>query len=320
MELLGEYLNNVKKVAITGHVSPDGDCIGSCLGLLNYLRDNYPQITAHVFLQEAKGPFSFLPLSEEIRHEDSNETYDMIFLLDISSITRISFAQAVYERTPKAFCIDHHITNPGGFTWTENDPTASSACEVLYRFLDPDKISKNCAVCLYTGIVHDTGVFQYSQTTSKTMQIAGVLMDKGVPFSKIIDESFFQKTFLQNRVMGEILVNSQLYLDGMLVFGTMSRERRAQLGAKSSDLDGVVAALRNTAGTDTAVFLYQLDDGMYKISMRSREIVDVSEVTALFGGGGHVRAAGAKTSGSAEEILKKILAAVEEQLKRNQSL
>ena len=162
MERISEYLQGVRKVAITGHVSPDGDCIGSCLGLLNYLRDNYPQITAHVYLQEAKESLCFLPLCEEIRHEDSHENYDLMILLDISSADRTGFASPIRERTPVTLCIDHHLTNTGGFTWMENDPAASSACEVLYRFLDPEKISLNCATCLYTGIVHDTGVFQYS--------------------------------------------------------------------------------------------------------------------------------------------------------------
>lgn len=314
MERLKSYLENVGKVAITGHVSPDGDCMGSCLGLLNYLRDNYPEITAHVFLQEAKGPFDFLPLCEEIRHEDSGEDYDLMILLDISSITRISFAEEIFKRTEKSLCIDHHITNPGGFTWMENDYKASSACEVLYRYFDPDRISKNCATCLYTGIIHDTGVFQYSQTSRETMQIAGILMEKGVPFTKIIDESFFRKTFLQNRILGEVLANSRLYLDGMVVAGVMTRARRMEYGAKASDLDGVVAALRNTDCADVAIFLYQLDDGMYKISLRSREIVDVSLVASEFGGGGHIRASGAKASGDPELILEQILSVIKKQL------
>lgn len=314
MERLGEYLKNVQKVAITGHVSPDGDCIGSCLGLLNYLKDNYPDITAHVYLQEAKDSLCFLPLCEKICHSDHGENYDLMILLDISSITRISFANTIYERTPATLCIDHHLTNPGGFTWMENDPEASSACEVLYRFLDPENISKDCATCLYTGIVHDTGVFQYSSTSSETMRIAGELMDKGVEFTRIIDESFFQKTYIENKVMGEILANSVLEMEGMVVIGTFTRERRQELGVKTSELDAVVASLRNTKGTDTAVFLYQLDDGSFKISLRSRSIIDVSRIAAVFDGGGHIRASGANATGSMEEIISRILDEIKKQL------
>lgn len=314
MEKLADFLNGVKKIAITGHLSPDGDCIGSCLALFHYLKDNYPQITAHVFLQQAKESLLFLPDSDQIRHEDSKEDYDLMVLLDISSKDRIAFATDILSRTQKTLCIDHHLTNPGGFTWMTNDPGASSACEVLYRFLDPDKISLNCAVCLYTGIIHDTGVFQYSSTSSETMRIAGVLMDKGVPFTKIVDESFFTKTYLQNKVMGEILSESSLHLNGQVVAGCITGKRRHELGVRPMDLDGVVAALRNTEGADVAVFLYQLDDGMYKISLRSREIVDVSKVAAVFGGGGHVRASGAKSDLAPEVILEKLLFEINKQL------
>ncbi len=314
MERIGEYLKNVKKVAITGHMSPDGDCVGSCLGLWNYLRDNYPEITAHVFLQEAKESLKFLPGYPGILHADNGEDYDLMILLDISSTTRIAFAEEIYKRTEKSLCLDHHHTNPGGPTWMFNDPSASSACEVLYRFLDPAKISKDCAVCLYTGIVHDTGVFQYSSTSPETMRIAGEMMGKGVEFTRIIDESFFQRSYLQNRVLGEILADSRLYLDGLLVVGTMTRERRWKLGAKSVDLEGVVASLRNTQGTDVALFLHQLDDGEYKISLRSREKIDVSAIAAEFDGGGHVRASGGRSALPPEDIVKIVIEKIRLQL------
>ncbi len=314
MKKLSDYLQGVKRIAITGHMSPDGDCAGSCLGLLNYLRDNYPEITAHLFLETVKDTLAYLPLFEEIRHEDSGEEYDLIILLDISAANRIAFCTDILERTPRSLCLDHHRTNPGGFTWMYNDPEASSASEVLYRHLEPEKISLNCATCLYTGIVHDTGVFQYSCTTPETMRVAGELMSRGVDFSTIIEDSFFARTFLQNRVLGEILAESRLYFDGRVVVGSIRRERRWELGVKPIDLDGVVAQLRNTIGADTAVFLYQLDGGEYKISLRSKRIVDVSSIAARYGGGGHIRASGFKTRGEEENILNSILEDIAQQL------
>jgi len=314
MKKISDYLEGIKKVAVTGHVSPDGDCVGSCLGLLNYLRDNHPEITAHVFLEKVKETFDYLPLINEIRHEDSGEDYDLMILLDISSPDRISFSSQIMKRTPATLCLDHHLTNPGGFTWMYNDPTASSASEVLYRHLDPEKISFNCATCLYTGIVHDTGVFQYSSTSPETMRIAGELMSRGVEFTSIIDDSFFARTYLQNRAMGEILAGSQLLLGGKAVAGYMLRERRWELGVKPVDLDGVVAQLRNTIGADTAIFMYQLDDGVFKVSLRSRKITDVSAIAAKYGGGGHVRASGFKIKGRAEEIISLLADDIKEQL------
>ena len=313
MKRIDDYLTDVHKVAITGHISPDGDCIGSCLGLLNYLRDNFPSITAHVYLPAAKDVFDYLPLIDEVRHDGCKEDYDLLILLDISSKDRMAACSDIFDNT-KTLCLDHHMTNPGGFTWFDNDPEASSASEVLYRYLDPEKVSLNCAVCLYTGIVHDTGVFQYSSTSPDTMKIAGELMQKGVPFTKIIEESFFEKTHLQNRVLGEILAASEVLLDGLLVVGCITRERRWELGVSPIDLDSVVANLRNTKGADVALFLYQLDDGIYKISLRSKERIDVSRIAAKYNGGGHVRASGCKIDGEPEEIIASISALIREQL------
>lgn len=311
---IGEYLLNAKKVAITGHISPDGDCVGACLALRNYILDNYEGIEADVYMQRPQDIFDYLKGSQEIKTEYKGERYDLFVLLDISAANRVAVCGDIFETGTKTLCIDHHRTNPGGFTWTFNDPLASSTCEVLYRFLDDERISRECAECLYTGIVHDTGVFQYSCTSPETMRIAAKLMEKGLNFTKIIDESFFQKSFIQNKALGEVLCQAQLYLDGLVVASTISRKKRHEMGLTQGDLDGVVATLRNTREADTALFIYQLDDGMFKISCRSRAIVDVSSLCQQFGGGGHVRAAGAKMEGSYEEILDRLLAAIEEQI------
>ena len=98
-------------------------------------------------------------------------------------------------------------------------PDASSTCELVFDMLEVDKITKEIAECLYTGMVHDTGVFQYSCTSEKTMNIAGVLMEKGIEYSKIIDDTFYTKTYNQNRILGKALLDSKLYLDGKLKDG-----------------------------------------------------------------------------------------------------
>ena len=314
MKHIEDYLDGVKRIAITGHTSPDGDCVGSCLGLWNYLKDNYPDITAHVYLQEIKSVFDYLRGADEIRHEDTGDDYDLMILLDISSKTRISFAEKILQRVPKTLCIDHHVTNPGGFTWFDNDPGASSASEVLSRYLDPEKISARCAECLYTGIVHDTGVFQYTCTSPATMRTAAMLMEKDIDFTGIIENSFFAKTYSQNLAMAQVITGSKLMLNGMVIVGVMPREERWKLGMKAAELDNIVSQLRYTEGVDVAVFLYQLDGGEYKVSLRSKEIIDVSAVAASFDGGGHVRAAGCMLKGEPADITDKLIAEIIKQL------
>ena len=315
---INELLDGAKSVAIAGHVSPDGDCIGSALGLWIYIRDNFPGIHADVYMQEIPQIYRFLDGADRLvtscEKRDAAK-YDRIFLLDISSYDRIGVAGPIFEEIEKTICLDHHRTNNGSYSYFYNDPEASSTSEVLYSFLDPEKISKKCAEAIYMGIVHDTGVFRYPATSPKTMRIAAELMEKGIDFPMIIDGTFYQKTYLQQKILGHILENSMLYLDGKVIVGITSRKERTMLGLKASDLDGVVSQLRDTIGVEVSVFLYELDNGEFKASFRSKEKVDVSSVCVLFGGGGHLRAAGCKLKGSTDEIIGKILPILEEKLK-----
>ena len=302
------YLQGVKTAAIAGHVNPDGDCIGSCMGMYQYLKDNYPEIRATVYLEPYREVFSFLPGIDQARAVcDPAEPVDLLILLDISSKERIGVAGGLLGTAAKTLCFDHHVTNPGGFTWFFNEPRNSSACEVVYGHLDPEKISETCATALYMGIVHDTGVFQYSSTSPETMRVAASLMEKGIPYSKIIDETFYQKTYGQNRIMGKVLLESRRVLDDRVIIGCAAEEDLKQFRVEAKDMDGIVSELRNTIGVEVAVFLYEKQAGEFKVSLRSREHVDVSRVAQKFGGGGHIRAAGCNLQGTAEEVTSRIV-------------
>lgn len=186
-------------------------------------------------------------------------------------------------------------------------------CEVLCQIFEEDKISKECAQCLYTGIVHDTGVFKHSNTTRKTMEYAGILLEKGVSSTKIIDETFYQKTFVQNQLLGKALLKSELYEKGQIIFSYLSEEDFKDLQASTSDSDGIIDQLRITKGVEAAVFLYPIKDG-YKVSMRSNETVNVSEIAKSHGGGGHIRAAGCSVKGNLQDVKNMIINDITKQL------
>ena len=321
MNKIGTYLSGKKKIAIAGHISPDGDCVGSCLGLWNYLADNYPDIQADVYMQQFPDSYAFLRGADRVRPELKKEeagSYDLLVLLDISSNDRIGVAGSLLDTVQEVFCIDHHRTNTGTYLYFCNDPSASSACEVLYRLLEPEKISKECAEALYLGIAHDTGVFRYTCTSPETMRIAAVLMEKGIAYSEILDKTFYQKTWVQRKIQGHIVDNSRLCLDGLFLIGTITAKERHEFSLKPLDLDGISGVLRDTAGVDVSMLLSELDDGSIKASLRSGAIVDVSEICLHFGGGGHVRAAGFKAvNKKMEEIIAEVLPMVEEQLERS---
>ncbi|MDK2809125.1 MAG: bifunctional oligoribonuclease and phosphatase NrnA, partial [Clostridiales bacterium] len=196
------------------------------------------------------------------------------------------------------------------------EPKRSSTCELLFSLMEEDKISKETAKALYLGIVYDTGVFKHSNTTIDTMQAAGKLIDKGVPFSKIIDETFYQKTYLQNQILGRCLLESFLLLDGKVIASCVERRILDFYGATAEDMDGIVDQMRVTKGVEVALFAYEIASGEYKVSMRSNGLVDVNKIAVYFGGGGHIKAAGCTLKGRYHDVITNITGHIESQLKQ----
>jgi len=314
---IDDFLEGVKTVAIAGHVNPDGDCVGSCLGTYLYLTGNFPELEVKVYMEPPRSVFSYIGGFDAIRYEVGPEEgdVDLFILLDISSKERIGAAKELLPRAKKTLCFDHHVTSRDSYTWIINHPEASSASEVVWNFFDEEKISEKCAEALYTGIAHDTGVFQYSCTSPKTMRIAAGLMEKGIPFSKIVDDTFYQKTYVQNQIMGRALMESILMFDGQLIVGFIRRKDMDFYGVTPKDMDGIVSQLRNTAGVEVSIYMYELTPNTYKVSLRSKERVDVSRIAQIFGGGGHVRAAGCTMQGTPYDCINSLTAYLEKDLK-----
>ena len=169
--ILEASLEGAEHIVLLGHIHPDGDCIGTTLGLLNYLRENYPQIEAELFLDHPAAKFSYMNDFEKIHTEIVPEKqFDLCITLDASDKERLGGYAVYFDSAAKTLCIDHHRTNTGFAEQNYIIPDASSCSEVLYTLLDEAKISREAAECLYTGIVHDTGVFKYNSTTRKTME------------------------------------------------------------------------------------------------------------------------------------------------------
>ena len=315
MKKIDEILNGVSRMAIAGHVRPDGDCIGSCLGLYQYLHDNMPEIQADVYLEDRKPVFDYIDRMDEVKTEaEEDKVYDLFITCDVSALDRLAVARKYFDTAKKTACIDHHVSNNGFADVNHVRGEISSASEVLYGLLDSDKIDRSIAVPIYTGMAHDTGVFQYSSTTPETMRIAGELMKTGFDFSRIIDESFYQKTYLQNQVMGRVLAESIMLLNGKCIVGYMKMRDMDFYGVQPADLDGIVSQLRLTKGVEVAMFIYEHESQVFKVSLRSNGAVDVSKIAAYFGGGGHVKAAGCDLAGSMYDVINNISEQIEKQL------
>lgn len=318
MEKLHEVLSGVKCVAVSGHVNPDGDCVGSCLATYNYIKENYPDIQIDVYLDPIPNIFKFLKSSDEIKAPGTEKKeYDLFLAQDCGDAARLGAAEHYFHEAKKTVCIDHHKSNGAFADINYIYPEASSTSELIYDLIEDEKISKAVAECIYLGIVHDTGVFQYSCTSSKTMNIAGRLMDKGIDFTRIINDTFFEKTYEQTRIMAAALLKSQRFLDETCIFSFITREEMEEYHVLPKHLEGIVSQMRAVKGVDTAVFLYQNGENSYKVSMRSSNLVDVAEIAVGFGGGGHARAAGATMEGDARQIRDLILEKIRQQLEKD---
>lgn len=319
MTKLETMIDQAGKIVILGHVNPDGDCVGSCLAVYNYIKEWDSTKAVTVRLERAPSKFSYLSGFDAIETEAGEETYDLCICLDSSDEERLGDFKSCFDRSAKTICIDHHITNRGYAQENVIDGHASSACEVVYGQLDESRISKRVAECIYTGIIHDTGVFKYSNTSRKTMEIAGRMMEKGIDFGTIIDGSFYKKTYMQSQILGRALLESITFLDGRCIFSVVRKKDMDFYGVDKSDLDGIVDQLRVIDGIECAIFLYETGIHQFKVSLRSNSIVDVSRIAAYFGGGGHVRAAGCTMSGSVHDVVNNLSAHIAEQLEREKA-
>ena len=312
---LFQLVKEAESIAIAGHVRPDGDCVGSCLGLYNYLTENTEGKQIDVYLESVPAAFSFLKNTECVLAEAKNEMcYDLFIALDCGSRDRLGFTEEMFLSAKHTVSIDHHISNTLFAEHNHVEGEASSTCEVLCGFFEDAGIGKETAECLYLGIVHDTGVFKHSNTSRKTMDTAGSLLEKGVSASQVIDDSFYRKTYMQNQILGRCLLESILLLDGKIIFSCVSQKMMQLYGAVPADLDGIIDQLRVTAGVEVAILIREEGMQNYKVSMRSNGKVDVSKICCLFGGGGHKMAAGCTMNGSVHDVINNLSGQIEHQL------
>ncbi|WP_122642942.1 DHH family phosphoesterase [Luxibacter massiliensis] len=312
---LSEVLTGKRTVALGGHVRPDGDCTGSSLGLYIYLKEQYPHIETDLYLEEIPKEYHILRRTGEIKHQiAAGKQYDLFICLDCGDAGRLGFSAPLFEQAAETLCIDHHVSNEA---FADNNyivPDASSTSELVFGLLDYEKISLPTAEALYMGIAHDTGVFQYPCTSPETMEAAAALMRKGIDGSNIIDKTYYEKTYVQNQILGRALLESILILNKKCIVSSVSKREMEFYGAGPSDLEGIVSQLRQTKGTEVALFMYELDTQQFKISLRSKGQVDVSVIAKYFGGGGHERAAGFTMNGSCHDVINNVGRQIELQL------
>lgn len=314
---IGEMTAGAETIGISGHIRPDGDCVGACMALYLYLKKEFPEKKTELFLEKPAAVFSCIAGTDEI-HTDfqtKTESFDLFFALDTGK-ERLGAAEVLFDRAGKTVNIDHHISNPGCGDINVMDPKASSTSELVYDVLEEDKIDMEIAKAIYIGIIHDTGVLKYSNTTPKTLVTAARLISFGFDFSELIEKTFYEKTYVQTLLLGRALLESILFMDGKCIVSGIGQKTLDFYHADSKDLEGIVSQLNQTKDVECTVFMYQTGVMEYKVSLRSKGRVDVAAIAMYFGGGGHVRAAGCTMNGSYYDVVNNLSVHIEKQLRQ----
>ena len=287
-----EEVKDAKTIGIGGHIRPDGDCVGSVMGLYLYLKKELPEAQIDVYLERPADIFRCIPEIDVIKSDFEKDVrpdkkYEVFLALDCNA-ERLGPVEALFENAGRRINIDHHISNMGCGDLNIIEPEKSSTCELLYELFETEQIDEEIAKTLYIGIIHDTGVFKYSNTSPRTMRIAADLISFGFDFPKLIDETFYEKTYIQNQIMGRAVLESIRFLEGRCIVSMIDRKTMKFYQAEPKDLDGIVNQLRIVKGVECAIFMYETAPMEYKVSMRSNGNVDVAALAVKFGGGGQV--------------------------------
>ncbi len=319
MDILKECAD-AKRIGISAHVRPDGDAVGACLSLWMYLKNNLSKDTfVGVYLEEPSSAFKEICGFEQIISSfPEEEPFDVYFALDCNA-DRLGEARKYFDGAQKRINIDHHITNPGDGDINRIEPGYGSVCELLYELYDDEKLDKEIAKAIYIGIIHDTGVFQYSNTRPETLRTAANLISFGFDFPRIIEETFYQKTYVQSQITGRALMESIMFMDGRCAVSMVDKKMMEFYGADNRDLEGIINHLRRIKGVECAVFMYETGNLEYKVSLRTSPKVDATKAVINFGGGGHARAAGCTMHGTFHDCINNLSKYIEAQLNEDEA-
>lgn len=309
-----EEINKAQTIVILTHENPDGDAIGTALSLYNALKQ-YGK-NPDIIIPEYPRIFEFLPSSEEIKKESDIEKYDLAISVDCATIKMLNGFGKYFENAKFRISIDHHGTNTMFGDINYVNPVAPACAQIMLVILSHFniEINKDIGTCILTGIITDTGGFKYPGVTAETFEFVAGLLNKGVNVSKIYRQVLQTKT-KPNFELNRIAANRLEFLeDGKVAYTYITEEDEKQTGAQSGDHEGIVEIGRDVEGVEVSIFVRQTEKGC-KVSLRSNEYVNVSDVCLILGGGGHRRAAGALVQGNIDQVKEKILYQVRAQLK-----
>ncbi len=309
-----EAVKKADKIVILTHEEPDGDAIGSALAVAFALKKFGKK--ADVIIPDTPPMFNFMPGIETLKKESDIKSYDLAIAVDASDGKILEGYTPYFENAKVKIVVDHHGSNKMYGDINFVDPVAPACCQILIEMFEYFKVelTKEIAICIMTGIITDTGGFKHN-ATAETFEFTAEMLRLGVNISEIYRKTLCTKTkasFELNRIATDRL---ELLENGKIAFTYITLEDEKKLNATRGDHEGIVEIGKQIENVEVSIFLHESEKKGFKISLRSIEYVNVADVAVMFGGGGHIKAAGAYAVGGVEQIKEKLVHEIKKQLK-----
>jgi phosphoesterase RecJ-like protein len=308
--MLGQVIELIEKhqrFAVTSHIRPDGDSMGSSLALCWILR-GLKKDAEVVMCDYVPHAYSKLPGVDEVRvAKDIDSSYDAVFVIECSDVSRPGLP-SLKDRF--VVNIDHHSTTElfGDLNWI--DSTAAAVGEMIYNLAKAigAKITPEIASCVYAALLTDTGSFHFSNTTERTFKIASELVRHGAQPAKLSQAIFYSYPYSKVLLVGAVLSTLQRDESGRIAWITMTNELMEKTGATEDDSDGIITYPLTIGDVEAVAFFREQSNSIYRISLRSKNRVNVARVAESFGGGGHANAAGFTIKADFESLSREVIA------------
>ncbi len=309
-----EEIKKAKTIVILTHENPDGDAVGSSLAMYMALQKMGKEVD--LIIPELPKIYAFLPKAEEAKKEGSTNPYDLAISLDSATIKMLNGWSNYFETAKVKVVIDHHGSNTMYGDYNYINPAAPACAQILITILEyfGIGIDKEIGTAILTGIITDTGGFQYQSTTPETFEFASELLKKGVNVSNIYKKVMNTKSKANFELRKRAIERMQFLEEGKIAITYITMQDQQEVKAEPGDHEGIVEEGRAIEGVEVSIFLRETEKG-YRASLRSNNYVNVSDVCLMFGGGGHVHAAGCTIAQSLEQVKEKLINQVKMYLK-----
>jgi len=309
-----EQIKKAKSIVILTHENPDGDAVGSTLAMYEALKQLGKE-NVDVIIPQYPRTYRFLPNVDTVKKE-GQEIYDLAIALDCATIKMLNGWSNYFENAKTKIVIDHHGTNTmyGDFNYVNPDsPACTQILLTIFEYFGVE-ITNNIGKCILTGIITDTGGFQYGSTRPETFEFAARLLKSGINVSEIYKKSMNTKTRANFELRKRAIDRMEFLEEGKISFTYITKQDIEEIGATLDDHEGIVDEGRCIEGVEVSIFIRETEKG-YKVSLRSNEYVNVSDICLIFGGGGHIHAAGCTVTMPLEQAKEKIVNQIKIQLK-----